>query len=91
MHVKASQGKSSQEGARTTPVPTGSRPGARAAAIHAAIHTARASVNAHISDEKRGAGRFQNELYHPKTLLVNGVLEDECSDIMLQFFKNKRK
>lgn len=41
-------------------------------------------------DEKRGAGRFQNELYHPKTLLVNGVLEDECSDIMLQFFKNKR-
>jgi tRNA(adenine34) deaminase len=42
-------------------------------------------------DEKRGAGRFQNELYHPKTLLVNGVLEEECSDIMLQFFKNKRK
>lgn len=42
-------------------------------------------------DQKRGAGRFQNELYHPKTLLVNGVLEEECSDIMLQFFKNKRK
>ena len=41
-------------------------------------------------DEKRGAGRFQNELYHPKTLIINGVLEDECSDIMLQFFKNKR-
>ena len=42
-------------------------------------------------DEKRGAGRFQNELYHPKTLIINGVLEEECSDIMLQFFKNKRK
>jgi tRNA(adenine34) deaminase len=41
-------------------------------------------------DEKRGAGRFQNELYHPKTLVVNGILEEECSDIMLQFFKNKR-
>ena len=41
-------------------------------------------------DEKRGAGRFQNELYHPKTLLVNGVMEEECSDIMLQFFKSKR-
>lgn len=41
-------------------------------------------------DEKRGAGRFQNDLYHPKTLIINGVLEDECSDIMLQFFKNKR-
>ena len=41
-------------------------------------------------DEKRGAGRFQNELYHPKTLIINGFLEEECSDIMLQFFKNKR-
>lgn len=41
-------------------------------------------------DQKRGAGRFQNELYHPKTLLVNGVLEEECSEIMVQFFKNKR-
>ena len=42
-------------------------------------------------DEKRGAGRFQNELYHPKTLIINGVLEEDCSDIMVQFFKNKRK
>jgi tRNA(adenine34) deaminase len=41
-------------------------------------------------DEKRGAGRFQNELYHPKTLVINGVLEEECSEIMLQFFRNKR-
>ncbi|MEN9997599.1 MAG: hypothetical protein RI922_589 [Bacteroidota bacterium] len=42
-------------------------------------------------DEKRGAGRFKNDLYHPKTLVVNGVLEKECSEIMLQFFQNKRK
>jgi tRNA(adenine34) deaminase len=42
-------------------------------------------------DEKRGAGRFQNELYHPKTLIINGVLEEDCSEIMVQFFKNKRK
>ena len=41
-------------------------------------------------DEKRGAGRFQNELYHPKTLIINGVLEEDCSEIMVQFFKNKR-
>ena len=41
-------------------------------------------------DEKRGAGRFQNELYHPKTLLVNGVLEEECAELMVDFFKNKR-
>lgn len=42
-------------------------------------------------DEKRGAGRFQNQLYHPKTLVTNGVLEKECSDIMIEFFQSKRK
>lgn len=42
-------------------------------------------------DQKRGAGRFQNELYHPKTLLVNGVLEDECAELMVEFFKSKRR
>ena len=41
-------------------------------------------------DEKRGAGRFQNELYHPKTLLVNGVLEEECAELMVDFFKSIR-
>jgi tRNA(adenine34) deaminase len=41
-------------------------------------------------DEKRGAGRFQNELYHPKTLVVNGVMEVECAELMVEFFKNKR-
>jgi tRNA(adenine34) deaminase len=42
-------------------------------------------------DEKRGAGRYKNELYHPKTLVVNGVLEKECAEIMLTFFQAKRK
>jgi tRNA(adenine34) deaminase len=42
-------------------------------------------------DEKRGSGRFQNELYHPKTLIINGVLEDECAELMVDFFKSKRK
>lgn len=41
-------------------------------------------------DEKRGAGRFQNELYHPKTLVVNGVLEEECRELLQGFFKAKR-
>ena len=41
-------------------------------------------------DEKRGAGRFQNQLYHPKTLVLNGVLEKEWSEIMLRFFQSKR-
>ena len=41
-------------------------------------------------DEKRGAGRYQQQLYHPKTVVTNGVLEKECSEIMQLFFKQKR-
>ena len=41
-------------------------------------------------DEKRGAGRFENSLYHPKTLVVKGPMENECSQLMLDFFANKR-
>tara|TARA_B110000908_G_scaffold101630_1_gene119846 strand:+ start:3558 stop:3971 length:414 start_codon:yes stop_codon:yes gene_type:complete len=42
------------------------------------------------ADEKRGAGKV-GELYHPKTKVVSGVLEDECSLLMQEFFRNKRK
>ncbi|MBI1836160.1 MAG: nucleoside deaminase [Flavobacteriia bacterium] len=41
-------------------------------------------------DEKRGAGRFQHELYHPKTLITNGVLAEECSMLLKSFFTKKR-
>ncbi len=41
-------------------------------------------------DEKRGAGRFQQQLYHPKTVVSNGILEKECAELMQSFFKNKR-
>lgn len=41
-------------------------------------------------DEKRGAGRFQNELYHPKTVISNGVMEEECSKLMKAFFEVRR-
>ena len=41
-------------------------------------------------DEKRGAGRFQKELYHPKTLVTNGPMEKECSELMIEFFQAKR-
>lgn len=42
-------------------------------------------------DEKRGAGRFGTELYHPKTLVSNGIMEKECSELILSFFQSKRK
>lgn len=41
------------------------------------------------SDEKRGAGRHQS-IYHPKTEIVSGVMENECSEIVKQFFSLKR-
>ncbi|MBI2259163.1 MAG: nucleoside deaminase [Flavobacteriia bacterium] len=41
-------------------------------------------------DEKRGAGRFKQELYHPKTLVQNGLMEKECRSILKNFFELKR-
>jgi tRNA(adenine34) deaminase len=41
-------------------------------------------------DEKRGAGRYQNELYHPKTLVTNGILAHECGELLKAFFMEKR-
>ncbi len=41
-------------------------------------------------DEKRGFAKYGN-LLHPKTELINGILEDECSVLLKEFFKSKRK
>ncbi|MGO1244518.1 MAG: nucleoside deaminase [Sphingobacterium sp.] len=40
-------------------------------------------------DEKRGASRHGN-LYHPKTLVIGGVMESLCSELIKSFFRNKR-
>ena len=42
------------------------------------------------SDEKRGFRRFAPEALHPKTVVVNGVLEEECAELMKEIFKKKR-
>ena len=41
------------------------------------------------SDEKRGASTV-GELYHPKTKIVRGVLENEGKELMQKFFQKKR-
>lgn len=41
-------------------------------------------------DEKRGFTRFAPAVLHPKTEVVSGVLEEECSKLMKDFFKRKR-
>lgn len=42
------------------------------------------------SDPKRGFSRFSPSLLHPKTEVTSGILSDECSKIVSDFFKNKR-
>jgi tRNA(adenine34) deaminase len=41
-------------------------------------------------DEKRGFARFAPNALHPKTEVVRGVLEEECSRLVKDFFKKKR-
>ena len=42
------------------------------------------------SDQKRGYTVFAPNALHPKTQVVSGVLADEASEMMKDFFKNKR-
>jgi tRNA(adenine34) deaminase len=41
-------------------------------------------------DEKRGYQRFAPDSLHPKTEVVCGILEEECSTLMKDFFRKKR-
>jgi tRNA(adenine34) deaminase len=40
-------------------------------------------------DERRGACRYEG-IFHPKTEVVGGLLEDECGTLVKAFFKKKR-
>lgn len=42
------------------------------------------------SDHKRGALRYGRELFHPKTQIIGGILQNECSAILKSFFERKR-
>ena len=42
------------------------------------------------SDSKRGFSQFTPSLMHPKTVVVSGVLSDECSSTVTEFFRSKR-
>ena len=41
-------------------------------------------------DEKRGYSAFAPHALHPKCSVTVGVLEDECRQLMQEFFKNRR-
>jgi len=42
------------------------------------------------SDEKRGFAKHSENLLHPKTEISKGILEQECSAILKDFFSKKR-
>lgn len=42
------------------------------------------------SDEKKGYTKIKGELLHPKTFAESGILEAECKELLLKFFRNKR-
>ncbi|HRN94677.1 MAG TPA: nucleoside deaminase [Chitinophagales bacterium] len=41
-------------------------------------------------EPKTGFTAFQKTVLHPTTEIVGGVLENECAELMRQFFKGKR-
>lgn len=43
------------------------------------------------SDEKRGFSSLNKQLIHPKTEIVKGVMADECSTLLTDFFQRLRK
>jgi tRNA(adenine34) deaminase len=42
------------------------------------------------SDEKKGYRTISDSLLHPKTSVESGLLEVECRELLLKFFKKKR-
>jgi len=42
------------------------------------------------SDPKKGYRAMQTKL-HPKTQIKNGILQNECSKLLLRFFEEKRR
>ena len=42
------------------------------------------------SDEKRGYGRLNENLLHPKTEVISGIMAEESKALLQEFFKSKR-
>lgn len=41
-------------------------------------------------DVKRGFGRLNQQVTHPKTIITGGIKENECAQLVREFFKSKR-
>jgi tRNA(adenine34) deaminase len=42
------------------------------------------------ADEKKGYRSVSDSLLHPKTAVLTGILENECRELLLKFFKTRR-
>lgn len=42
-------------------------------------------------DAKLGFGRLNQKITHPKTLITGGILENECGQLVKDFFKSRRQ
>ncbi|MCO6500398.1 MAG: nucleoside deaminase [Vicingus serpentipes] len=42
------------------------------------------------NDEKRGFAKYQENLLHPKTEIIKGVMQKECGELIKTFFSAKR-
>lgn len=43
------------------------------------------------SDAKAGYSLMQGKVLHPKTEVVNGIMEQDCGSLLTEFFRAKRK
>lgn len=42
------------------------------------------------SDPNKGFNKINKNIIHPKTEVISGILENYCSNLLTDFFKNKR-
>lgn len=42
------------------------------------------------SDDKRGYTKFAADALHPKTIVIKGIMQEECAGLMTDFFKSRR-
>jgi len=56
----------------------------------AAFWTQLGSIIYGASDDKRGYRLINHPLLHPKTEVISGILAEESSQMLKQFFKSKR-
>ncbi len=41
-------------------------------------------------DEKRGYRKYSQNALHPKTKITGGILKEECTELLQEFFRQKR-